>query len=117
MDKLFLTEAEGTVQGFGYRYPSRFIFDVEKRLLNYEVEVPPHLVKNTIRYIEDKDAVLAKITNLSGLKINERVSHGILGNGTIIEIDETKHVYTVRFDKIPTPRKMSFKAPLVSLQK
>ena len=30
----------------------------------------------------------------------------------IIEIDEGKHVYTVLFEKIRTPRKMSFKAPL-----
>ncbi len=114
-DKLFLTEAEGTVQGFGYRYPSRFIFDVEKKLLQYQVEVPEHLIKNTIRYIEDSDATLTKLTKLAALTVGQRVSHAILGNGTITEIDETKHVYTVKFDDIPTPRKMSFKAPLNAL--
>lgn len=117
MDKLYLSEAEGTVQGFGYRYPSRFIFDVEKRLLNYEVEVPEHLIKNTIRYIEDKDSTLAKLTKLAALKKDDRINHAILGNGTIIEIDEVKHVYSVKFDNIPTPRKMSFKAPLNLLSK
>lgn len=111
-DRLYLTESEGTMQGFGYRYPSRFIFDVEKNLLDYAVEVPEHLVKNTMRYIEDSEAALSKISALSGLKKNDRISHGILGKGTIIEVDAVKHVYSVKFDAISTPRKMSFKAPL-----
>ena len=111
-DRLYLTESEGTMQGFGYRYPSRFIFDVEKRLLDYAVEVPEHLVKNTLRYIEDTNAALAKISALSGLKKDDRISHAILGSGTIIDVDAVKHVYTVKFDSISTPCKMSFKAPL-----
>ncbi|MBR4824640.1 MAG: UvrD-helicase domain-containing protein [Spirochaetaceae bacterium] len=111
-DRLYLTESEGTMQGFGYRYPSRFVFDVEKHLLDYAVEVPEHLVKNTLRYIEDTNAALAKISALSGLKKDDRISHAILGSGTIIDVDAVKHVYTVKFDSISTPRKMSFKAPL-----
>ena len=114
-DRLYLTESEGTMQGFGYRYPSRFIFDVEKNLLDYAVEVPEHLVKNTMRYIEDSEAALSKISALSGLKKDDRISHGILGKGTVIEVDAVKHVYTVKFDAISTPRQMSFKAPLKKL--
>lgn len=114
-DRLYLTESEGTMQGFGYRYPSRFIFDVEKNLLDYAVEVPEHLVKNTMRYIEDSEAALSKISALSGLKKDDRISHGILGKGTVIEVDAVKHVYTIKFDAISTPRQMSFKAPLKKL--
>ena len=112
-NKLYLTEAEGNSQGFGFRFPSRFIFDVEKKLLDYKVELPESLVKNTKRYIEDSNVALAKLSSLSGLKTGDRVSHGILGKGEVVEVDTTKHVYTVKFDDIPTPRKMSFKAPLV----
>lgn len=111
-DKLFFTEAEGTVQGFGYRYPSRFIFDVDKNLLNYLVEIPEHLKRNTIKYIEDSDKKLEKLSKLSGISKGQRISHAILGKGVIQEIDEKKHIYTVKFDDIPTPRQMSFKAPL-----
>ena len=115
-DRLYLTESEGTMQGFGYRYPSRFIFDVEKNLLDYAVEVPENLIRNTIRYIEDSEAALSKISALSGLKKDDRISHGILGKGTVVEVDSVKHVYTVKFDTISTPRKMSFKAPLKKIE-
>lgn len=111
-DRLYLTEAEGTTQGFGFRFPSRFIFDVEKPLLHYEVELPENLVKNTKRYIDDSNTFLSKMTGLAALKEGDRVVHGILGTGTIKQIDEVKHTYTVQFDQIPTPRIMSFKAPL-----
>jgi DNA helicase-2/ATP-dependent DNA helicase PcrA len=116
-DYLYLTEAEGNLQGLGFRYPSRFIFDVEKKYLTYRVELPENLIKNTIRYIDDSNTVLSKLTALSVLKMNDRVEHKIMGKGTVIEIDETKHVYTVKFDDIPTPRKMSFKAPLNKIEK
>ena len=111
-DRLYLTEAEGTKQAIGFRFPSRFIFDVDKSLLHYEVELPENLVQNTKRYIDDSNSFLSKMTSLASLKEGDRVVHGILGTGTIKEIDETKHTYTVQFDNIPTPRKMSFKAPL-----
>ena len=116
MDKLYLTEAEGSTQGFGYRFPSRFIFDTEKKNLDYVVELPENLLRNTKRYIDDSESLLSKLTALAGLKIDDCVSHGVLGKGKIIEIDEAKHIYTVKFDNIPTPRKMSFKAPLKKVE-
>lgn len=111
-DKLYLTEAEGNTQGFGFRFPSRFIFDIDKSLLHYEVELPESLLRNSKRYIDDSNVFLSKMAGLSSMQVGDRVSHGILGIGTIKEIDEVKHVYTVQFDQISTPRKMSFKAPL-----
>lgn len=112
MDLLYLTEAEGTTQGFGFRFPSRFIFDVNKRFLQYKVELPEHLIKNAKRYIDDSELMLSKLAVLSSLAEGDRVSHGVLGKGTVVAVDETKHVYSVQFDNLPTPRKMSFKAPL-----
>lgn len=115
-NQLILTEAEGNTQGFGFRFPSRFIFDVDKKLLKYEVELPENLLNNTKRYIDDSNAYLSKIAGLSGLKEGDRVSHGILGEGIIKEIDDVKHTYLVLFDKVATPRKMSFKAPLKKVE-
>lgn len=112
-DYMYLTEAEGNSQGFGFRFPSRFIFDVEKKLLDYKVELPENLVKNTKRYIEDVNLKLSKLSGLAGLKNGDIVEHSILGTGEIIEIDTIKHTYLIKFENISTPRKMSFKAPLV----
>ena len=110
--ELYLTEAEGFSQHAGGRYPSRFIFDIDKPLLNYEVELPPQLLAKTKLYIQESDSILAKKAELADLAVGDTVEHKILGKGTILSIDQTAAIYTVQFEKVATPRKMSFKAPL-----
>ena len=110
--ELYLTEAEGFSQHAGGRYPSRFIFDIDKPLINYEVELPPQLLAKTHLYIQESDSILAKKAQLADLAEGDTVEHKILGRGTIIAIDQTAATYTVQFEKVATPRKMSFKAPL-----
>ncbi|MBQ8679513.1 MAG: ATP-binding domain-containing protein [Treponema sp.] len=109
---LFLTEAEGFSQHAGGRYPSRFIFDIDRPLLNYEVELPPALLAKTRIYIEENNSTLQKKDALADLAEGDTVEHGILGRGQILKIDQTAGTYTVKFEKVATPRKMSFKAPL-----
>lgn len=110
--QLILTEAEGTSQGIGFRFPSRFIFDVDKPLLNYLVELPENLIRNSLHYISDTQKILDQKEKLSGLHENDKVKHNILGTGTVLQVDETKHIYTILFEGMATPRQMSFKAPL-----
>ena len=110
--ELYLTEAEGFSQHAGGRYPSRFIFDIDRPLLNYEVELPPQLLAKTRLYIQESDSILAKKDQLADLAVGDTVEHKILGKGTILSIDQTAATYTVQFEKVATPRKMSFKAPL-----
>ena len=109
---LFLSEAEGFSTHAGGRYPSRFIFDIDKPLLNYEVELPPQLVTKTRMYIKESDSALEKKSALSTLQEGDLVEHKIMGRGTVVSIDRNAATYTVKFEKIDTPRKMSFKAPL-----
>ena len=109
---LYLTEAEGFSQVSGSRYPSRFIFDIERPLLNYEVELPQQLIAKTKLYVQESETKLQKKSELAGLAKGDTVEHGILGRGIVLEIDETAGTYTVQFEKTATPRKMSFKAPL-----
>ena len=109
---LYLTEAEGFSQVSGSRYPSRFIFDIDRPLLNYEVELPQQLIAKTKLYVQESETKLQKKSELAGLAKGDTVEHGILGRGIVLEIDETAGTYTVQFEKTATPRKMSFKAPL-----
>ena len=113
---LFLSEAEGFSTHAGGRYPSRFIFDIDKPLLNYEVELPPQLVAKTKLYIKESDSILEKKEALSDLQEGDTVEHKILGQGTIVSIDKNSATYTVQLKKIATPRKMSFKAPLKKIK-
>jgi len=110
--KLFLTEAEGFSEGFGFRFPSRFIFDIDRSLLDFKVELSDSLVQKSRNYIEGFDKNLEKLSSMKGIRTGGRVVHSILGEGTVIEIDEQKKTYLIKFDGIPTARKMSFKAPL-----
>ena len=109
---LYLTEAEGFSQVSGSRYTSRFIFDIDRPLLNYEVELPQQLIAKTKLYVQESQTKLQKKSELAGLAKGDTVEHGILGRGIVLEIDETAGTYTIQFEKTATPRKMSFKAPL-----
>ncbi len=109
---LYLTEAEGFSQVSGSRYPSRFIFDIDRPLLNYEVELPSGLISKTKLYVQENETKLQKKSELAGLAKGDTVEHGILGRGIVLEIDETAGTYTIQFEKTETPRKMSFKAPI-----
>ena len=109
---LYLTEAEGFSQVTGGRYPSRFIFDIDRPLLNYEVELPQQLIAKTKLYVQESQTKLQKKSELAGLAKGDTVEHGILGRGIVLEIDETECTYTIQFEKTSTPRKMSFKAPI-----
>ena len=112
---LFLTEAEGFSFVTGGRYPSRFIFDIDRPLLTYEKELPAQLVAKTTAFIKESTINLEKKSALAGLSKGDLVQHNILGKGTVVEVDHTAHTYTVQFEKMTTPRKMSFKAPLKKL--
>ena len=109
---LYLTEAEGFSQVSGSRYPSRFIFNIDRPLLKYEVELPQQLIAKTRLYIQESQTKLQKKSELAGLAAGDTVEHRILGLGTVLEIDKTAGTYTIQFEKTATPRKMSFTAPL-----
>ena len=110
--QLYLTEAEGNLSGMGFRFPSRFILDVDKSLLNFIKEIPEDLLQNSIKYIQASDEAFQKYAHANGLQAGDKIVHPVLGTGTILEVDTVKHFYTVKFEELNTTRKMSFKAPL-----
>lgn len=99
-----------------YRFPSRFIFDVDKPLLDYKQELPEHLVNLAKNYINQSDAALKLMSQKAELEPGMRVTHAILGRGTVEEVDSKAKTYLIKFDTIPTPRKMSWKAPVKKLE-
>ena len=73
------------------------------------------LLSRCRRYIAGADAALEKLSALADLAQGDRVRHAIMGTGTIMAVDGVKHLYTIAFDGISTPRIMGFKAPLEKL--
>ena len=107
---LYLTGADGVGTEKTYRFPSRFILDMEPCL---EYEQPPleSLLRETRAYVEDRDrGLLGDEDEL--LDRGSRVSHFIFGQGVVLDVDRAKGAYAVKFDSMDTPRDISFKVKL-----
>jgi DNA helicase-2/ATP-dependent DNA helicase PcrA len=111
---LFLTDAEGRNLDGSYRYPSRFIFNVDKTLLAYTDELDDNLIHETIWNISSSERMLASSTAKLSFKPGDRIVHNIMGTGEVVDIDRDQAAYLIKFDDLQTQRKISFKAKLVA---
>lgn len=107
---LFLSDAEGMNFDGSFRYPSRFIFNVEKTYLNYNVELEDRLVGEASFYIEQNEGRLEG--DQERHEIGTRIRHSVFGTGTIVGIKEELSSYEIKFDQIETTRNISFKIRL-----
>lgn len=107
---LFLSDAEGVNFDGSYRYPSRFIFNVEKNYLNYTVELEDRLATDASFYIEQNERKLD--AHNQKLKVNDLIRHSVFGCGKIIGINEEISSYEILFDNMETTRNISFKIRL-----
>jgi DNA helicase-2/ATP-dependent DNA helicase PcrA len=110
-DRLFLTEANGRNFDGSPRFPSRFLFDIEKQYLEYINEPNDALIKETKEYVELSDKLLIKDKS-DLLPEGSRVKHMILGEGSIISIDQEMQAYVIKFDSSETERMIAFKVSL-----
>lgn len=110
--ELLLSDAEGKNLDGGYRYPSRFIFNVERSYLSYISELDPEIVNMANLTITQNERELDIDKNNLPFAIGDRVLHKILGKGTIQDIDSEKSVYVIKFDGQLTERKISFKVKM-----
>ena len=110
--RLFITDAEGKNLDGSYRYPSRFVFNVDRQLLEYTNELEAGLVYDAQKVIGASEQTLAFASGTQGFKIGQRVRHAVMGTGEITDIDREKSAYIIKFDALDTVRKISFKAKL-----
>lgn len=113
---LYLSEAEGKNHDGSFRYPSRFITDVDPKYIPYMQQLDEGLLtasrnftEQHIKYMDGKEARAI-------FQIGQRVKHMNFGAGTITDIDEEKSAYVIKFDVLPTSRKLAFKAKLMAIE-
>lgn len=111
-EKLFISEREGINLNGSPLYPSRFILDIKKEFLEFPKNPDEELIKRTEKYIAQNEKAIEEAENAKKLKVGDKINHSVFGNGEILEIDEIKKFFVVKFEGIPTPRKISFKAKL-----
>lgn len=109
--RLFLSDSEGRNLDGTYRYPSRFIFNVDKTLLEYTHELSESLVAEINWSISSSERTLESASELA-FKTGDRVVHNIMGAGVIVDIDRDKAAYVIKFDILDTPRNINFKVKL-----
>lgn len=109
---LYLSDAEGRGLDGSFRYPSRFVFDIDRQLMDYSTELDPALKADAQRYISSAHNRLKGLSGQQRLNVGDRVRHDIMGNGVIEDIDEERKAYVVKFDELPTTRKINFNANL-----
>ena len=109
---LSLSESEGRNFDGSFRYPSRFLFNVDDGLLVREGEADARLMQDAFRHIEASERLLAPAGGQALLQPGDRVAHDIMGEGVIVEVDRALGAYVVQFDILPTQRRISFRAKL-----
>ena len=115
---LCLSEAEGRNLDGSPRYPSRFLLDIDQDLLSHTSPPREDLLS------EARDAIASSLRQMEEAEmraqnlfsVGQRVKHAVFGVGEVLEVDEEQSCYRIRFDGIDTPRAISFRVKLASLE-
>lgn len=106
-EKLFISEAEGRNFDGSPRYPSRFILDIDKNLLEFVTPPREGLIKDAAAYISNSSMYLTESENENELSAGQRVRHKVFGEGTVVAVDRDKSSNIIKFDNMPTTRAIS----------
>lgn len=109
-DILFLSDAEGVNYDGSFRYPSRFIFNIDNEYLKYTVELEERLVQDSTKYIQVNEEKIS-LPQVE-LQIGDYVEHKVFGVGKIINIRKDISSYVIKFENSDTERNINFKAQL-----
>ena len=101
---LYISDAEGLNYDDSFRYPSRFIFNIDRESINYVNELPQRLVDDTKSYIAANESRYMPVD--TELKPGDRVRHKVFGDGTITGIRGDIGCYVIKFDKVATERNL-----------
>ena len=101
---LYISDAEGLNYDDSFRYPSRFIFNIDREAIGYVNELPQRLVDDTKNYIAANESRYMPLD--TELKPGDRVRHKVFGEGTITCIRGDIGCYVVKFDRVETERNL-----------
>lgn len=108
---LFLSAAEGYNFDGTPRFPSRFLLEIGKGLVEFTPEPKETLLREAQEYA-DRSARLLEAAGEERFPIGQRVRHFIFGEGTVEAVDS--EAYLVQFDGLDTTRRISFRVKLES---
>ncbi len=113
---LYLSEAAGRNFDGSPRYPSRFILDIDRDLLHFTEAPKAGLLKEAESYIQLVDSHFRQSDDAAVFHIGDRVRHRAFGLGTIQDVDLDQSAYTIRFDDLPTERRLSLRVKMEKVE-
>ncbi len=114
--RLYLSEAEGRNIDGSPRYPSRFILDIDPELLEFTLPPQAQLIEQTREYVALSEKHLPEDPAAGRFHTGDRVHHAFLGDGTVVDVDWVQQTHLVQFDRMDTPRSISFRVRLVKAE-
>ena len=113
---LYLSEAAGRNFDGSPRYPSRFILDIDRDLLHFTEAPKAGLLKEAESYIQLVDSHFRRSDDAAVFHIGDRIRHRAFGLGTIQDVDLDQSAYTIRFDDLPTERRLSLRVKMEKVE-
>jgi len=105
---LCLSEAEGRNHDGTFRYPSRFVLNIQPSLLEYTEPPDKSLVAESKRLIEAGEKAMELREKGPAFGPGDRVVHAIMGKGEIIEVDTDAGAYVIQFELLDSSRRIRF---------
>lgn len=110
--RLYLTRAESRNFDGSPQYPSRFILDIDRQLIQFTKEPREGLIKEAENYIELSRKYLPDSESDIVFPVGQRVRHAVFGTGTVTDVDRDRGAHVIQFDSMDTPRRISFRVKM-----
>ena len=110
-DRLFISSSMGKAFDGTMRYPSRFILDIDDGLMEHVKPIGESL-RAAIRQHAAAGGAGRRGGASATFSAGDAVVHPILGKGSILGVDAAQEAYEIKFDRLPTPRMVSFRTAL-----
>ena len=111
MERLYLSDSGGKNLDGSFRYPSRFLLDIDRKLVLRENEPEASYLRRAEEEIRFSERDL-DVRSAEKFAPGTRVVHPVLGAGEVLSVDADKGAYMVRFDALKTERSVSFRVAL-----
>ena len=112
---LYLSDSGGRNLDGSYRYPSRFLLDIDQTCLERRNEPEERFLRRAKEEIAWKEREM-DVQRAPRFPAGTRVEHPVFGYGTVTEVREDEGVYLVRFDSLETERSIRFRAALMKAE-
>ncbi|SDC55999.1 DNA helicase-2 / ATP-dependent DNA helicase PcrA [Succiniclasticum ruminis] len=111
-NRLYLTRAESRNFDGSPQYPSRFILDIDRQLIQFTKEPREGLIKEAEDYIELSRKYLPDSESDIVFPVGQRIRHAVFGAGTVTDVDRDRGAHVIQFDSMDTPRRISFRVKM-----